>query len=161
VGRPLRDVLALEDDLPVRDLEVRVPHDHVREGRLAGPVRTHQRMDLALADDQVEAAEDLLLPRPDAKVLNLQLGRHATTRSPLLENSTGSARVVVCSERMIPPWTRVHSSFVAQPRPASGSCEHSTRSVWSCTKHSIGAIVPSRACTTSSIEISSAGRASQ
>src|SRR5437764_11582584 len=62
---------------------------------------------------------------------------------------------------MMPPWTRVQSSFVAQPRPASGSWEHSTRSVWSCTKHSIGAIAPSSACTTSSIAISSAGRESQ
>ena len=30
------------------------------------------------------------------------------------ENSTSSASVVVCSERAMPPCTRIHSSFVAQ-----------------------------------------------
>ena len=63
----------------------------------------------------------------------------------------------------MPPCTRIHSSFVAQCWLGVRlvRCEHSTRSVVSVRKHSIGAIAPSSASTTSSIVICSAGRASQ
>src|SRR5436305_468513 len=121
-------------------------------------------MDLASVHGQVQATEDGLVAGPHMQVTDLQVGHQATTdgvSSNRRENSTSSASVVFCNDRTIPPCTRVHSSLVAQPCPWSGSCEHSTRSVWSWRKHSIGAIEPSSAWTTSSIEISSAGRASQ
>ena len=76
-------------------------------------------------------------------------------------NSTSSASVVLASAFVTPPCTRVQSSFVAQAWSPSVSCEQSTRPSRSVWKHSIGAIGPSSASTTSSIAISSAGRASR
>ena len=70
-GDGVGDVLALEQDLALGDLEVGVAHDRVGERRLARAVRPHQRVDLALADDQVEAAQDLLLACADVKVSDL------------------------------------------------------------------------------------------
>src|SRR5919198_1287987 len=49
----LGHVLASEEDLPLGYLEAGMPHDRVRERGLPGPVRSHQRMDLALRDVQV------------------------------------------------------------------------------------------------------------
>ena len=46
-------------------------HDRVRERRLAGAVGPHQGVDLALADGQVEAAQDLLVAGADVKVSDL------------------------------------------------------------------------------------------
>jgi hypothetical protein len=61
LGRRLGDVLALEVDRPLADLEAGMAHDHVRERRLAGPVGSHERVDLALRDVEVEALEDVLV----------------------------------------------------------------------------------------------------
>src|ERR1700727_3002704 len=98
-------------------------------------------MDVALVHGQVQTPQDLLVARRDVEVADLKIGHQATTvgtgseiasspgaRSERREKSTSSASVVVCNERMIPPWTRVQRSLVAHPRPASGSCEQSTRS---------------------------------
>ncbi len=71
VGLGLGDVLALEADAALGDLVGRVAQDRVRERRLAGPVRAHQRVHLAAADGQVHAAEDLLVLDGDVQVLNL------------------------------------------------------------------------------------------
>jgi hypothetical protein len=68
-------------------------------------------------------------------------------------NSTRSARVVPESAFVTPPWTRVQSSFVAQAWSPSLSCEQETLPSGVSWKHSIGAIAPSSACTTSSISI--------
>jgi hypothetical protein len=74
VGVGLRDVLAVEDDLPLGHLEVRVAHDGVGQGRLARAVGAHQGVELARADVQVHALEDLLLPGRDVQVLDLEVG---------------------------------------------------------------------------------------
>ena len=50
VGIGLGDVLALEEDLALGDLEVRMTHDRVRQRGLARAVRAHQRVELAGAD---------------------------------------------------------------------------------------------------------------
>ena len=68
LGVGLGDVVAVEDDLAVGDLERGVAHDRVREGRLAGAVRAHQRVHLARRDLEVEALEDLLVLGADVKV---------------------------------------------------------------------------------------------
>src|SRR6476620_6337716 len=68
-----------------------------------------------------------------------------------LENSTSSARVVPASALVTPPCTRVQRSLVAQAWSPSLSCEQETLPSASSSKHSIGAIAPSSACTTSSI----------
>ena len=46
---------------PVCDLVGRVAHQRVGEGRLARPVAAHDRVDLALANGEVDAAQDLAL----------------------------------------------------------------------------------------------------
>ena len=59
VDRHLEHVLAVEEDLALDDVVLRVAGDRVGEGGLAGAVRPHDRVDLALVDDEVDAAEDL------------------------------------------------------------------------------------------------------
>ena len=46
-------------------------HDRVGERRLARAVGAHQGVDLALADGQLEAAQDLLLTGADVEVSDL------------------------------------------------------------------------------------------
>ncbi len=75
------------------------------------------------------------------------------------ENSTSSARVVPNSALVTPPCTRVQRSLVAHAWSPSLSCEHETLPSGSGWKHSIGAIAPSSAWTTSSISIFSGGTA--
>ena len=70
----LGDVLAVEEDLALGDLEARVAHDRVGQRRLAGAVGAHQRVDLAGADVQVDALEDLLVAGVDVEVLDLEVG---------------------------------------------------------------------------------------
>jgi len=70
----LGDVLAAEEDLALGHLEVGVTHDCVGERRLAGAVGAHQRVDLALADGQVDALEDLLVVGLDMEVADLEIG---------------------------------------------------------------------------------------
>ena len=62
------------------DLEVRVAHDRVRQGRLARAVGAHQRVDLALVDGEVQALEDLLVPGLDVEVLDLEVGHVVVLR---------------------------------------------------------------------------------
>ena len=59
VDRHLEHVLAVEQDLALDDVVLRVAGDRVGERGLAGAVRAHDRVDLALLDDEVDAAEDL------------------------------------------------------------------------------------------------------
>jgi hypothetical protein len=68
------DVLTVEQHLALGDLEVRVPHQRVRQGRLARAVGAHQGMELARADVQVHALEDRLVTRRDVQVLDLEIG---------------------------------------------------------------------------------------
>ena len=151
VGGGLGDVGAVEADRALGHLEARVAHDRVGERRLAGAVRPHQRVHLASAHLEVEALEDLLLLGGYVQVLDLQIsqfdfesfrlsgrwwrsagagpgqvlvaGRQLRSR---LSNSTSSASVVPASARVMPPWTRVQSSFVEQATSPSVSCEQST-----------------------------------
>ena len=58
-GDRFEDVPALPDDLAARDLVCRVAHQRIGERRLARAVAAHDRVDLALADGQVDALEDL------------------------------------------------------------------------------------------------------
>ena len=75
VGVGLGDVLALEGDRALGHLERGVAHDRVGQGRLARAVRPHQRVDLALLDVEVEAAEDLLVLDAHVQVAYLQLSQ--------------------------------------------------------------------------------------
>ena len=128
----------------------------VGQRRLARAVGAHQGVDLALADGEVEALEDLLVPGLDVEVADLEVG-HVLFRVVVSESGgdgrRGRRRRPACARRrrrarrawsaasalMTPPWTRVHSSLVAQPCPWSATCEHSTRpSSESSTKHVIG-----------------------
>src|SRR3954452_3173321 len=74
---------------------------------------------------------------------------------------TSSESVVSCSVRTIEKRTRVHSSLVGQRCPGSVSRAHTIWPSGSAVMHSIGAMEPSSASTTSAIVISSAERASR
>ncbi len=86
---------AVEEDLALGDLEAGVAHDRVGQRRLAGPVRAHHRVDLAGADVEVHALEDLLLAGGDVQVSDLEVshGSPGGVRS-VCANSTSSAKVV-------------------------------------------------------------------
>ena len=71
-----------------------------------------------------------------------------------------SASVVSRSVLTIEKRTRVHSSFVGQVWLGLDSREHTIEPSAASEMHSIGAIEPSSASTTSAIVISPAGRAS-
>ena len=87
VGAPAGDVVALEQDAAVRDLVLGAAEQRGGEGRLARAVGPHQRVDLARADREVDAAEDLAGAghhRPDVQVLHLEQGRrHPASVFPL------------------------------------------------------------------------------
>ena len=110
MNRPIRarssgsascNVLTLEQNPAVGHLEAGVTHDRVGERRLAGPVRTHQRVDLALADLEIEAAEDLLLADADMEIADLEQRRHQaiTTGRPTGASAPGSGMSGVESAR--------------------------------------------------------------
>src|SRR5690606_32915800 len=73
LGRHLDDVLAVEKDLAPRHLVARMAHQGVRERSLTRTVWSHERVDLALGNDQVEPAQNLLVFDRDVQVANLQL----------------------------------------------------------------------------------------
>src|ERR1035441_946289 len=72
VRRQLGDVLAVHEDLTVGDLVAGVAHDRVGERRLAGAVRSHQGVQLAPANEQVDAAQDLALIGAHVEVSDLE-----------------------------------------------------------------------------------------
>ena len=59
VGRPVSDVLALEEDRPAAHRVGGVAEQGRGQGGLARPVGAHEGVDLAGADDEVEAGQDL------------------------------------------------------------------------------------------------------
>ena len=60
VGAPVGDVVALEADAAAGDLVLGAAEQGVGQGRLARAVRAHQGVDLAGADREVDAPEDLV-----------------------------------------------------------------------------------------------------
>ena len=64
VGPEGGDVLAPEPDAAAGDLVARVGEERLGQGRLAGAVGSHQGVELALADGQRHAAQDLGVLRP-------------------------------------------------------------------------------------------------
>ena len=59
VGAELRDVLAVEEDLALGHLVGRMAHERVRERRLPGAVRAHDRVLLPEVDFEVDTLDDL------------------------------------------------------------------------------------------------------
>ena len=76
-----------------------------------------------------------------------------------LSGWTRSSSVISFRVRTIEPCTRVHSSLVGQRLERASRAQTSAPSA-SAVMHSIGAMSPSSASTTSAIVISAAGRAS-
>ena len=91
VGVGLGDVVAVEEDLALGDVEVRVAHDRVGERRLAGPVGAHEGVELARADVQVHPAQDGLLPCAHVQVADLEVS-HGLPRSAKAVGRTGRTR---------------------------------------------------------------------
>ena len=52
----------MQDDLTVGDLVGRVARNHFCRRRLAASVGTHQRVNLAALDLEIDATQDLLVP---------------------------------------------------------------------------------------------------
>ena len=82
VGRPVGDVLAAEEDLALGDAVAGAAHDERGEGRLARAVGAHERVDLALVDDEVDARAGSSTPSAiDVQVAQLEDGRLARGRA--------------------------------------------------------------------------------
>jgi hypothetical protein len=68
------DVQTFLEDSDISDLVAGVPHQDVGKRRFARPVRPHQRMDLTLIDDEVDAFEDFGIFSRSVKVLDTKQG---------------------------------------------------------------------------------------
>ena len=180
VGRQLEDVAALPEDLAALDDVGRVAHQRVGEGRLARAVRAHDRVDLALADGQVDPLQDLVVgggdgrdaQAADDRAAGRRRCRSVTGRSGLpgvgsagcgrrrsvgdCRGGTRSARVIESRAPATASRTRTHRTLTVQRDERS----HRIACSGSSLAQSIGAIGPSRARRTSAIEIVSGGRAS-
>jgi hypothetical protein len=69
-----QEVLALVEDLALRDLVAGPAGQDVGERALAGAVRAHDRVDLALGHAEVHAAQDLVPPHGGVEVLHFEHG---------------------------------------------------------------------------------------
>jgi hypothetical protein len=65
-------VFAPEQDLAVGDLVTRLAGDDVGQGRLAGAVRPHDRVDLALVHGQRQPVEDLTFLNTNLEVFHFE-----------------------------------------------------------------------------------------
>ena len=84
------DVLALEPDAALGDLVGGVGEEGVGEGRLAGAVRAHQGVQLAVAHREGDAAQDLVVVDGHVEVVDLEQrfrghGRHCISTTPVVE----------------------------------------------------------------------------
>src|SRR6266571_3623090 len=77
----LEDVLALEQNGAAIDRVAGMTHQGVRQRRLAGPVRAHHGVDLALGDGERYALEDLAALHTGAQVFDLEISQ-LSFRSP-------------------------------------------------------------------------------
>ena len=86
------EVLAVEEDLALGDLVRGMPHQRVRERRLARAVRAHDRVDLVLVHGEVDALDDLrsVLER-DVQILDLEQC-HCESESGLTKPFSGRVR---------------------------------------------------------------------
>ena len=135
-GESFEDVAALPDDLAAVDDVGRVAHQRVGEGRLARAVRAHDRVDLALADRQVDALEDLVLGAGDGRdaqaaddevLVGRRSGRSRVgsglpgvgsagwgRRRSAMRGGTRSARVIESRAPATASRTRTHSTLTVQ-----------------------------------------------
>ena len=89
----LRDVVAVEEDLAAGDLVRRMPGQRVGEGRLARPVRAHDRVDLVQVDREVDALDDLgAVLECDMQVFELQQSQVCASSFRVVAGQTGPAR---------------------------------------------------------------------
>ncbi len=72
VRRHLQQVLALEQDLAAGDFIARLAGDHVRQRRLAGAVRPHDRVDLAFVHGERQPMEDLAILDTNLQVFDFE-----------------------------------------------------------------------------------------
>ena len=73
VRAELRDVLAVEQDLALRDLVGRMTHQRVRQRGLSRSVRPHDRVLLVSVHREVDTLDDLgAVFQRDVKVLDLE-----------------------------------------------------------------------------------------
>jgi hypothetical protein len=73
VGPELEDRLAVEPNVALRDLVRRMPHQGIRERRLAGAVRTHDRVLRVRVDGEVDTFDDLgAVLQSDVQVADLE-----------------------------------------------------------------------------------------
>jgi hypothetical protein len=172
VRRELEDVSALPLDLTAGHDVGRVAHEGVGERRLARPVGAHDRVDLALADRQVDPLEDLLVgmaERRDVQATDDEVlvgggrlvGHEVITApcgssTPLARGGARSARVMDSSVEVIASRTRTQRMFTVQRAERS----HTNACSGSSDAQNIGAMGPSSARNTSLIAIASGGRLS-
>src|SRR6185437_14375580 len=103
-GRPLvrrqcEQVLSLERGGPCGDLIAVTAGEHVGQGRLAGPVRTHQRVHLAGGNLEGETLQDLLAVDGRVQIGDRQHQRVSSTRNWAITESASSTLSTVCCLR--------------------------------------------------------------
>ena len=116
----LEDVLAVEEDLALGHRVLRVARDRVRQRRLAGTVRTHDRVGLVRVHGEVDTAQDLLGTGLgldlDVQVADLEGGHQASFGS--VRGGGGRSRQT--------PTTSSSASMAASRRSRSAG----TRTFW-------------------------------
>ena len=116
VDLELEQVLPVERHRSLGDLVARVTHERVGERRLAGAVGAHERVDLALADREVQATDDFRSVSGDVQVLDDEVGHCRSTPEAL-----GRCRRVAwggahpLSEGMVPHFTRSRAAWGGEP----------------------------------------------
>src|SRR5690606_25621145 len=80
----LKAVDAVEDNLPGGDVVIGVAHEHVGQRALAGAVRPHARVDLALTDGQVDTRENGLTLNIRVWVTDFKGCSHAKLWPPIV-----------------------------------------------------------------------------
>jgi NAD(P)-dependent dehydrogenase (short-subunit alcohol dehydrogenase family) len=89
--RHFEQVFALEQDLAVGDLVTGLAGDDVGEGRLAGAVRPHDRVDLALVHGQRQPVEDLTLLNTNLQVFHFKQSHYLVSIYLLILRSAAGA----------------------------------------------------------------------
>ena len=99
VGRPQGNVLAVEEDLTLRDGVARVSHDDTRERGLTGAVRAHECVDFTLVHDEVNAPQNDAVFSVDVQITEFEKRSGHPSRLPA--TPSGRTRPLVWTDTLM------------------------------------------------------------